>query len=192
MHIFDDLLIYQANLSIILWMLYIFSLLISTLLKVDNVFWRNFVVDLHYSVPFEEISFGVLFWSKYCWLSKEALVDSISVHRTWYLFLGVIANFLWIVSKLDMHICFPFRIEEFCGEDSTWVFILVDVNLFFLLIQNHLQYHLPIISLFIVDLYFCIHWISVHWYWYFSSGVITKFLSVVSKQYIHNFSLRLE
>ena len=55
----------------------------------------------------------------------------------------------------------PCRIWGGHGKDSSWVLILVQINWMFLLNSNILQLNPTIIPLLIVDLCFCIDWISV-------------------------------
>ena len=51
------------------------------------------------------------------------LIYQISIHWSWYLSSGVIENCLWAVSKPDIQICFPRRLEEGRGEDASRSFV---------------------------------------------------------------------
>ena len=79
-------------------------------------------------------------------------IDRISINLSWNLSRGVIANCLWVVSKLDIRIFSHLRFVEGCGKGAGWVFRLVCFNLFLCLIQNILQVICSILILLIVGL----------------------------------------
>ena len=104
--------------------------------KKDIFSKRKFLVSINRTV-FLSALFGwnlrILLWSfsfdwtiVYCW--RVFLIDRIRTHWYWNLSLGVLENFLWAISKPEIHVCLPWRLEEGCGEGTSWVFILVHVN----------------------------------------------------------------
>ena len=81
----------------------------------------------------------------------------IRVHWSWNLSLGVLANFLWAVSKPDMRIFFPCKFTEGYGEGAGWVFRLVCFNWLLCLIYNLIQFLRSSLLLLIVD--FCVSYL---------------------------------
>ena len=61
-------------------------------------------------------------------------IDRISFHWSWNFSSGVIVNFLWAVSKLEIWICSPCRFVEGHGEGPGWAFRLIHFNWFLCLI----------------------------------------------------------
>ena len=84
------------------------------------------------------------------WTNDLSLWSSFYNFFVWSL--GVITIFLWDVYKSDMRICFPCRIVESHDKGAGWMWLLVDVSVFFWLILNILQAHRTSLILLIFDL----------------------------------------
>ena len=123
-----------TNLSFFL--LYFWLFLISwTIVQPIQVIIISFVY--YYSTTFLW-SFSYHLCVVYFWPACSHLSDQNSLILK--LFLGFIADFLWAVSKPDIHICFPCRFVEGLGEGAGWVFRFFCCNLLLYFISNVLKF----------------------------------------------------
>ena len=111
-----------------------------------------FGIKLHSLVYFEAIYFQVLILIKHIFIVDLFVpIDRIKNHWYWYLSPVFIEIFLWYVSKTDMRIFFPHRIEEGHGKGCFYWYKIYfnlseqDCLCWLLNCVLHYFYHCPLI-----------------------------------------------
>ena len=96
--------------------------------------WQGYRLGVHFFAwidffDWSKISSKFFVQAFFCWLlTCVYCIYLISVHWYWNLSSGVIANYLWAISKPDIHILFLCMFVEGRGRGSGWLFRLVFFN----------------------------------------------------------------
>ena len=131
----------RTKISILLFLFYNFTVSIINPLKGKPCFWRQFLESIYFFLNLKEISFWVLVFIKPSLIvDMFVLIDWIRIHWSWYMSWVAIVKFLWYISKLGIWICFHSRLDEGHGKGSSYVFILVHVNLLFWFIWKYFKF----------------------------------------------------
>ena len=129
--------------------------------------------------------FGVLVIIFASWIFDLFVwINGISVHWYWNLYLGVIAYYMWDISKPDIRVCFSRRSVEGSGEGARWVFRLIASNDYFALSKIYFKFLVQDLFCWLLTRMYHIYCISVHWSWNLFLNVLENFERAVLKTYI--------
>ena len=173
MQVFEYWSIDWVSISILLFLFIYFLAFKHQYIRGKYFFWRNcleLILILYFT--YESFLWSFIFILLSLIIDLFVRVNHINVNWFGYLSSGLIANFLWDVSKPDRFIYMPHSLEEKCDIFTVWVFVCFDINWLFWFICILFQVNWPIIPLLIFDLCFCIIWVIINCYWYLYLGLI--------------------